>query len=122
MGRAQPTCLGDENTNRNLARWSERLAKTLNGKISFGATMQNPSANGQNTDNNMEVWKASGTSPGGAGTPFTINHALGRVPICIVGQITNNGGVLYGDVTTWTKTQVTLKCTTASAAYRVILA
>jgi hypothetical protein len=113
--RAQPTCLGDEKLPRNLARWSERLARVLNKNISYGSTMLN-------TDNdiNLSIWKDTGTTPG-ANVAFTINHSLGRIPITIVGQDTNNGGVLYRGGT-WTKTQVILKCTTATALYNVILA
>jgi hypothetical protein len=106
---------------RNLARWVERHAKVLNGNVSFGATMSN--ANAVNQDINMNVWKAHGTTPGAANTDFTINHSLGRIPITIVGQDTNNGGLLYrSPATPWTKTTATLRCTTASAAYNLILA
>ena len=114
--RAQPTCLGDEKIPRNLARWAERLAKVLNRNTSFGATMNNT-----DRDINLDIWKATGTSPGTANLAFTINHSLGRVPITIVGQDTNNGGVLYRGGT-WTKTQVILKCTSVSAVFNVVLA
>jgi hypothetical protein len=77
-----------------------------------------------NTENdiNLDVWKASGTTPGAANTDFTINHSLGRIPICIVGQVGNNGGNLYQGSVAWTKTTVTLRCTTATMTYKVILA
>jgi hypothetical protein len=106
-----------------MARWVERIAKVLLGNVSFGETMSN-----SDQATNVNSWKATGTTPGTANTAFTINHSLSdgnsgtRVPIAIVGQVTDNGGLIYGDVTTWTKTTVTLKCTTASANYRVILA
>jgi hypothetical protein len=117
MARAQPTCLGNVNDPKNLTRHSERLAKVLNGNVSYGATMQN----GQD-DINMSVWKAFGTSPGTANTDFTIEHSLGRIPITIVGQDGNNGGLLYRGSSPWTNTTVTLRCTTASMNYNVILA
>jgi len=91
--------------------------------VSFGSDMSNSAA-----DRNMSVWKASGTTPGAANTDFTITHALtgpnglSRIPVTIVGQDTNNGGLIYRSPTTpWTKTTVTLRCTTASAAYNLIL-
>lgn len=93
----------------------EQLAKTVRN-ISFGETMSNAAP-----DQNLECWKASGTSPGVANTDFTINHSLGRIPITIAGQDTNNGGLLYRGSVAWTKTQVTLRCTTATAAYNVVL-
>jgi len=77
--------------------------------------------NNTDKDINLDVWKASGTTPGTANTAFTLNHSLGRVPITIVGQDTDNGGVLYRGGS-WTKTQVVLKCTTASANFKLILA
>ena len=101
--RAQSTCLGDPNVGTNLTRHSERLAKVLNGNVSFGATINNPTPNGLNTDNNMDVWKFEGNSGVGANTPFTLKHSLTdgdgkpRVPICIVGQVTKDGGVIYAD-------------------------
>ena len=117
MSRAQPTCLGPEDVPRNQARWTERIAKVVNGGISFGDTMSN-----KDGDININCWKAQGTTPGAANTNFTINHSLGRVPLTIVGQDTNNGGLLYRGSVAWTKTTVTLRCTTATATYNVILA
>ena len=115
--RAQPTCLGDEKVPRNIARWSERLARVLNGNVSFGSTMSN-----KDGDTNISNWKAQGTTPGTANTDFTITHSLGRVPITIVGQDTNNGGLIYrSPATPWTKTHATFRCTTASAGYNLIL-
>jgi len=116
MSRAQPTCLGDENVPRNQARWTERLAKVLNGGVNFGSTMSN-----SDKDMNMNAWKAQGTTPGAANTDFTITHSLNRIPNTIVGQDTNNGGLLYRGSVAWTKTTITLRCTTASATYNVIL-
>lgn len=105
-------------TMENVIRWNEINSRVMSGNISFGATMQN-----QTPDQNLSVWKASGTTPGTANTDFTITHSLGRVPLTIVGQDTDNGGLLYrSSVTAWTETSVTLRCTTASAAYKVILA
>jgi hypothetical protein len=118
MARAQPTCLGNVNDPKNLTRHSERLAKVLNGNVSYGATMQN----GQE-DINMSVWKAFGTSPGAANTDFTIKHSLGRTPITIVGQDTKDGSVLYrSPVTAWTATTVTLRSTGASSVYNLVVA
>jgi len=126
--RPQATCTGDENVPRNMARWGERNAKVLSGNVSFGESINNPTPNGQNTDNNMDVWKFEGNSGVAANTPFTLKHSLSdptgkpRVPICIVGQVTKDGGVIYGDWTTWTNTTITLKSTTANTPYRLIIA
>lgn len=114
--RAQPNCLGDPRDPLALTRHSERLALVLNGNVNFGSTMSNV-----DQDQNMNAWKATGTSPGTANTDFTIQHSLGRVPLTIVGQDTNNGGLLYRGSVAWTKTAITLRCTTATAAYNVIV-
>ena len=113
---AQPTCLGNEKIPRDLARWIERHALVLNGNVSFGSTMSNKDA-----DINMNCWKATGTTPGAANTDFTITHSLGRIPNTIVGQDTNNGGLLYRGSVAWSKTTITLRCTTSTAAYNVIV-
>lgn len=73
-------------------------------------------------DRNLDVSKAQGTTPGTANTEFAVAHILNRVPITIVGQDTDNGGLLYRGTTPWTKTTAYLKSTTASAVYNVILA
>lgn len=117
MSRAQPTCLGDEKVPRNLARWSERIARVLNGNLSHGSTMSNA-----DKDKNMNSWKFTGVTPAAANTDFTLPHSLGRIPLTITGQDTTNGGYLYrSPVTPWSKTAITLRCTTASATYRLIV-
>jgi len=117
MARAQPTCLGNVNDPKNLTRHSERLAKVLNGNVSFGSTMSN-----KDLSTNLSIWKAQGTSPGTANTDFTIQHSLGRIPNTIVGQDTKDGSVLYrSPVTAWTKTTITLRSTGASSVYNVIV-
>lgn len=72
-------------------------------------------------DRNLDVSKAMGTTPA-ANTEFAVPHILGRIPITIVGQDTNNGGLIYRSSTAWNKTTVFLKCTTAGAVYNLILA
>lgn len=117
MARAQPTCLGNVNDPKNLTRHSERLAKVLNGNVNFGSTMNNT-----DQDQNMNAWKATGTSPVAANTDFTIQHKLGRIPLTIVGQDTKDGSVLFRSPTTpWTKTTITLRSTGASSVYNVIV-
>lgn len=117
MARAQPTNLGAVSDPKNLTRHTERLAKVLNGNVSYGATMQN----GQE-DINLSISKAQGTSPGTANAEFAVSHILQRIPITIVGQDTNNGGLLYRGTTPWSKTQVFLRCTQASSVYNLVVA
>lgn len=72
-------------------------------------------------DRNIQCSKASGITPGVANTDFVVNHTLGRIPITIAGQDTNNGGFLYRGSAAWTKTTATLRCTTVSAQYNLVL-
>ncbi len=102
---------------KDLKRQAEVNARVLAGNVSYGSTMGNT-----DPEQNLEIWKASGVSPGAANTDFTINHSLNRIPLTIVGQDTNNGGVLYRGSVAWTKSTITLRCTTATAAYNVIVA
>lgn len=105
-------------TPENQHRMAEINATVLAGRISHGTSMKNGTP-----DQNLQEWKVQGTTPGTANTNFTVNHSLGYIPNTIVGQDTNNGGVIYRSPNTaWTKTTVTLRCTTASAAYNLIVA
>jgi len=114
--RVQSTNLGDSSM-KGMIRWVTYLARAINKNISFGSTMSN-----EDGDTNLDVFKATGTTPGTANTDFTIKHTLGRVPITIVGQDTTTGAVLYrSPATAWTKTTVTLRSTGASATYNVIV-
>jgi hypothetical protein len=101
----------------NLAFWLQNHATVLSGRVSFGSSMSNA-----DPDRNIHCFKATGTTPATANTEFAITHNFGQIPNTLVGWDTNNGGVLYRSTTPWTKTQVFLKCTTASAAFNVILA
>lgn len=105
----------------------DQLTKVLK-KISFGASVPDPANPGRTMisnnepDRNLDIWKATGTTPAGANTDFTITHGLGRIPCTIVGQDTSNGGLLYrSPATAWTTTTVTLRCTVASSPYIVVL-
>lgn len=97
----------------NLNAALENHGRALAGNIEFGVTNGDPAKNIRN-------WRATGTTPGVANTDFTITHALGYVPDTILMQDTDNGGVIYrSPATAWTKTTVTLRCTTVSANYKV---
>ena len=114
--RAQPTLLGNPRNPTDITRWIERIARVLNTNVSFGSTMSNADA-----DMNISCAKFQGTSPGSANTDFTLAHSLGRIPNTIVGQDTNNGGLVYRGSVAWSKTTVTFRCTTASAGYNIIV-
>lgn len=103
-------------TPKALQDWLTNHSRVLSGNVDFGDTMTNVEQG-----RNIKCSKAKGTTPGTANTDFTIAHSLGRVPITIAAQDTNNGGLLYRGSVAWTKTTVTLRCTAVSAAYNVVL-
>ena len=114
--KPQRTALGKLGLD-SLHGWLTNHSRVLAGNVSFGTVMNNSEAGV-----NIQCWKAKGNTPGVAATDFTITHGLGRVPMTISAQDTNNGGLLYrSPATPWTKTTVTLRCTTASAAYNVVI-
>lgn len=95
-----------------ITEWLRNHGRVLQN-ISYGNSNSDPSKNIVNA-------RSSGTTPAVANTDFTFNHSLGYIPDTIIAQDTNNGGTLYrSPATAWTKTTVTLRCTTASAAYVV---
>jgi len=98
-----------------IAEWLRNHGRVLAGNVSLGASNTDPSKNIIN-------WKASGVSPGAPDTDFTVTHGLGYVPGTIIGQDTNNGGLLYRGTVAWTKTTVTLRSTKATSTYNVWLA
>jgi hypothetical protein len=104
-------------TSKSLHDWLINHSRVLAGNIEFGDTMTN-----KEPGRNIKCWKATGTTPGAANTDFSFTHGLGKIPITIMAQDTNNGGLLYrSPATAWTKTTVTLRCTTATAVYNVIV-
>lgn len=96
-----------------ISKWLENHGRVLAGNLEFGVSNVDQSRN-------IRSWRLSGVTPGVANTDFTVAHGLGFVPDMILAQDTDNGGVISrSSVTAWTKTTVTLKCSTASANYRV---
>jgi hypothetical protein len=88
--------------------------RVLAQQVSFGATTSN-----KEFDRNIQCSKATGTTPGVAGTQFAVNHNLGRIPVTFFGDTT--AGVLNRGGTAWTKTQIFLTCTAATAAFVIVI-
>lgn len=108
----------------------ELVSNVVAHKLSFGSTFNANGSGNNDTDNNMDCWKATGTTAGVANTEFVIHHNLSRIPIMFIG-FTDDGGVLYSyyaGMTAWTAAtsagndgSIYLKCTTASSHYRLII-
>jgi hypothetical protein len=97
------------------------MSKTLSN-ISFGTTTSNADA-----DMNMQVYKATGTTPAVANTAFTVQHNLRHVPFGFSVVRTNAAAHIYDSGTAWTAaTQtslgtISLKCDQASVAFVLII-
>ena len=65
---------------------------------------------------NFLKYEYTSTDTGTANTEFTVSHNLGFVPGKYILTKINNAGVIYDSGTTWTTTQIFLKCSTANAA------
>jgi len=90
-----------------LGGWSQTLKFILDRGISL--------------DDNIDAVVASFTSNASPDTEDTVAHTLGKIPTYfIVGDI-DKGGVVYRSGTAFTKTNVYLKTSVASAAVKVIL-
>lgn len=96
------------------------IYKAINGRISYGQTGSDPRdpnnlSTGLVQDNIDGAWgKIADT--GVADTQFTVTHNLLRVPIGFHVVRQSKAGSFYDSGTTWTKTQIFLKCNVANVA------
>lgn len=98
----QPTIAWQKEFVNMLRRIYERLARVVNGQISFG--------DGINADNIDGVW-VSVTTPGVANTDFTITHNLSRVPVGYLPVTKSAATDIYTGSVAATATQLTLRAT-----------
>jgi hypothetical protein len=91
--------------------------KALRGNISYGQQgfdSANPTL-GLVTDNIDGAFGTTSDS-GAADTQFTVTHNLNRLPIGFHVVRQNKAGSFYDSGTTWTTTQIFLKCNVANVA------
>jgi hypothetical protein len=88
----------------------------LSRRVSYGTTMDNSSQ-----DQNIDHWKATGTTPGAANTEFAVNHGLGRIPLGFQVWSVNKAAHLYQSTTAWTTTQIFLKCDVATVNFVIAI-
>ena len=92
--------------NKQIRLIWEEISRVVNGLIWFGSV-----ADGRQ---NMDGVTLNTNTPGGADTNFTLTHNLGRVPVGFIVVNQDKGAVTYRGTVTWTETQLTLKCNTAT--------
>lgn len=92
---------------KTLQDFFNRIVAILNRGISFS--------------DNVDCVLVSFTSSATPDNSNTIPHALGKVPSGYIVYSQDKAGSLYLSGTTWTSTNVYLKCNVASVAVRIIL-
>lgn len=121
-----PRTMGVIRTPDALQAEQEQTARALAPfNISFGGTLSNTAL-----DNNIDCWKATGTSAGVANTEFAVAHQLLRVPIGFKIIQLDQAAIFYGTPTlgtAWTKATATvagniyLKCNVATVNFAIII-
>ena len=107
----------DQPTRAAIIELWNKLCRSINGRIDFGS----PQGQSKGLTGNIDgVWPgtlAAGymiTTPG-ANVQFTVTHNLGRIPVGYdVRSIDAAAHVYDSNKSTWTKTQMFLKCDTAT--------
>ena len=75
---------------------------------------------GVNRDNMFGTW-VNYTTNAVANTEDTINHNLGFVPVGWLVVTQDKAGSIYKGTTTWTTSQIFLKCSVASVTARIFV-
>jgi hypothetical protein len=108
----------------NQKRWVEDLYKLTNKNISFGTSVQyldNKLANSVQ-DQNMSGVMVEVSDTGTANTTFGVIHNLGYIPKYYDVKYINGNGTIYDAVTSsWTTSEIFLKCSLATAHIRLFI-
>lgn len=108
--------IGLTSTADNLISWIKNHSRILAGNISFGSSTSN-----SDLSRNINGWWYTVTTPSTANTQFTVPHGLQRIPIGFDLKRNNTSGVVYDSGTTWTSSDIYLKCSVASAAITIFI-
>ena len=90
-----------------LSTTMTNLESVLNGGLSFSE--------------NMDCKLVSYTTNVAPNTEDTVAHGLGKVPTGFLIYSEDKAAVIYDSGTAWTKTNIYLKCDTASVAAKLII-
>jgi hypothetical protein len=70
---------------------------------------------------NFNAMYVQDTDTGVANTEFTVAHKLDRVPVAYITGYISKAGVIYDSGTTWTTTNMYLKCDAANASVTLLI-
>jgi len=96
---------------RNLIRTLDSVMSNLFVILARGITFQD----------NLECVFIDYTSNGVVNTEDTVAHTLGKIPTGFITARIDKAGIVYDGGTTWTKTNIYLKCSAATAVTRIVL-
>lgn len=96
-----------------LQNMYQQTARVINKNLTFGSPAGKP-------DNMKGSW-FDGITPAGVNTDFTVQHNLGYVPQGWLVLYQDKAASIYAGVTVWTKTQIFLRCNTASVHVRLFV-
>lgn len=116
-----PRTFSGGSTPERLRYFMEQLSE-VTSNISFGTTSGNT-----DPDQNVTIYKVTGTSPVTPNTTFTVNHNLLHVPFGFSVIRTNKASHIFDSGVAWVAaTQnslgtISLKCDTASVAFTLVI-
>lgn len=90
-----------------LSEWQFSLKSILDHGISF--------------NDNLDIASISFTSSGTPDAENTVTHDLGKVPEGFIVYDIDKGATVYRGPTSWTKTNIYLRCNTATTAIKAWL-
>lgn len=111
------------------------ISRLLQGGISFGTTFVADSVTNDaftptmnhDSSQNIQCYKASGTTPSAANTIFNITNTSpffhdAHIPLGFIVIFLNLAAIIYGvNLSSWTSSSISLECSVASVTYRLIL-
>ena len=106
----------DEQLNE-LNRLLDKIILVLTGRVSFADGAISDGEDGENIDGQFQIISDTGS----ADTEFTVAHSLGRVPVGFVTILNDKGGTVYDSGTTWTASNIYLKCNTANCNISIFI-
>lgn len=90
-----------------LAEWQSLVKVILDRGISFS--------------DNLDIVSVSFTSSATPDAENTVAHDLGKTPTGFIVCSIDKGAIVYNGVGSWTKTNIYLKCNTASTAVKALV-
>lgn len=104
----------DTNDKVEIAKDFAKLFAFAQGRVRFG-----PATSGNDGENIFGQWVTFTTST--ADTEVVVPHTCGVIPVGYLVTKINKGGVVYISTTTWTSTNIYIKCSTATTIVTLFL-